>query len=151
MKTVIALAILITVAALPTLGQSNQNHRVEEEIRRLNAEEVEALLHNDTKTLERLWSDDFVVTNPFNKFVNKQQVLGMIASGNLAISSLDRQIEYVHVYQDTVIVAGSETATWGGKMPNAGQTSHLRITSIWMKQGGRWQQVVRHANIIVPQ
>ena len=151
MKKVIALAILITIAALLTLGQTNQNARIEEEIRRLNAEEVEALMHNDTKTLGRLWSDDFVVTNPFNKFVNKQQVLGMIASGNLAISSFERQIEYVHVYGDTVIVAGSETATWAGKMPNAGQTSHLRITSIWMKQSGRWQQVARHANIIVPQ
>ena len=151
MKKAIALATLITMAALLASGQANQNRRTEEEIRRLNAQEVEALLHNDVKTLGRLWSDDFVVTNPFNKFVSKQQVLGMIASRNLAISSLDRQIEYVHVYQDTVIVAGSETATWGGKMPNAGQTSHLRITSIWMKQGGRWQQVARHANIIVPQ
>jgi ketosteroid isomerase-like protein len=151
MKKAIVVATLVTMAALLASGQTNQNRRTEEEIRRLNAQEVEALLHNDVKTLGRLWSDDFVVTNPFNKFVNKQQVLGMIASGNLAISSLDRQIEYVHVYQDTVIVAGSETATWGGKMPNAGQTSHLRITSIWMKQGGRWQQVARHANIIVPQ
>jgi len=73
----------------------------------------------------------------------------MIESGNLAVSSLDRQIEYVHVYRDTVIVAGSETAVWAGRMPIAGQTSHLRITSIWMKQGGRWQEVARHANIMV--
>ena len=65
----------------------------------------------------------------------------MIESGNLAVSSLDRQIEYVHVYRDTVIVAGSETAVWAGRMQIAGQTSHLRITSIWMKQGGHWQQV----------
>ena len=108
-------------------------------------------LHNDVKTLARIWSDDFVVTNPFNKFVNREQVLGMITSGNLATGSFDRQIEYVHVYGDTVIVAGSETATWAGKMPIAGQTSHLRITSIWMKQGGRWQQVARHANIIPQQ
>ena len=151
MKKAIVVATLITMAALLASGQANQNRRTEEEIRRLNAQEVEAFLHNDVKTLGRLWSDDFVVTNPFNKFVNKQQVLGMIASGNLAIRSLDRQIEYVHVYQDTVIVAGSETAAWGGKMPNAGQASHLRITSIWMKQDGRWQQVARHANIIGPQ
>jgi ketosteroid isomerase-like protein len=149
MKKAIVLATLITMAALLASGQANQNRRIEEEIRQLNAQEVEALLHNDVKTLGRLWSDDFVVTNPFNKFVNKQQVLGMIESGNLAIASLDRQIEYVHIYQDTVIVAGSETATWAGKMLIAGQTSHLRITSIWMKQGGRWQQVARHANIIV--
>jgi hypothetical protein len=32
-------------------------------------------------------------------------------------------------------------------MPNAGKTSHLRYTAIWMKQGGRWQEIARHANI----
>ena len=123
----------------------------EQEVRRLNAAEVEAFVHNDPKTMAQLWSDDFVVTNPLNKFVNKQQVLGMVESGFLAIPSFDRQIEYVRVYGDTVIVAGNETVLWGGKMPNAGKTEHLRFTAIWMKQHGRWQQVARHANIVPQQ
>ena len=127
---------------------SSNSNPAEEEIRRLNVEEHEAFLHKDLKTLARLWSDDFVVTNPFNKFVNKQQVLGMVESGFLAITSYDRQIEYLRFYGDTAIVAGSETVVWGGKMPNAGKTEHLRFTGIWMKQGGRWQQVARHANIV---
>jgi len=98
-----------------------------------------------------LWSDDFVVTNPLNKFVTKQQVLGMVESGFLVITSYDRQIEYLHVYGETVIVAGSETVVWGGRMPNFGKTEHLRFTGIWMKQGGRWQQVARHANVVPQQ
>ena len=96
-------------------------------------------------------SDDFVVTNPLNKFVNKQQVLGMVESGFLVITSYDRQIEYVRSYGEMVIVAGSETVVWGGKMPNAGKTEHLRFTGIWMKQNGRWQEVARHANIVPQQ
>jgi hypothetical protein len=98
--------------------------------------------------MARLWSDDLVVTNPLNKFVNKQQVLGMMESGFLVITSYDRQIEYLRFYGDTAIAAGSETVVWGGKMPNAGKTEHLRFTAIWMKQGGRWQEVARHANIV---
>ena len=101
--------------------------------------------------MARLWSDDFVVTNPLNKFVNKQQVLGMVESGFLVITAYDRQIEYLRFYGDTAIVAGSETVVWGGKMPNAGKTEHLRFTGIWMKQGGRWQEVARHANIVPEQ
>ena len=123
----------------------------EEEIRRLNAEEPEAFLHKDPKTLARLWSDDFVVTNPLNKFVNKPQVLGMVKSGFLVITSFVGNIEYVRVYGDTVIVAGSETAMWGGRMPHAGKTEHLRFTAVWMKQRGRWQEVARHANIVPQQ
>lgn len=135
-------------SAQVTGAPTSANNRAEEEVRRLNAEEVDAFLHKDPKTMARLWSDDFVVTNPLNKFVNKQQVLGMVESGFLVITSYDRQIEYLRFYGDMAIVAGNETVMWGGKMPNAGKTEHLRFTGIWMKQGGRWQEIVRHANIV---
>ncbi|HKW64561.1 MAG TPA: nuclear transport factor 2 family protein [Candidatus Acidoferrum sp.] len=120
----------------------------EQEVRRLNTEEVQAFVKNDPDEMARVWSDDMVVTNPLNKFVTKQQVLGMVKSGFLVITVYDRRIEYVRVYGDTVIVAGSETVTWGGKMPNAGKSENLRFTAIWMKQQGRWQEVARHANIV---
>ena len=129
-------------------GVSSDDRQSENEIRRLNNEEVQAFLHNDSKTMARLWSDDFVVTNPLNRFVTKQQVLGMVKSGFLAIPSYDRQIEYVRVYRDVVIVAGSETVLWGGKMPNVGKTEHLRFTAVWMRRAGVWQEVARHANIV---
>lgn len=120
----------------------------EAEVRRLSDEEVQAFLHKDPEALARLWSDDFVVTNPLNQFVTKQQVLGMVKSGVLVITSFERQIDYIKVYGDTVVLAGRETVVWGGKMPNAGRTERLRITAIWMRQQGRWQQVARHANIV---
>ena len=159
MKAFIAYAMLlaslsvgVAFAQVQMTSQPNSKaNPAEEEIRRLNVEEPEAFLHKDPKTLARLWSDDFVVTNPLNKFVNKQQVLGMVESGFLAITSYDRQIEYLRFYGDTAIVAGSETVVWRGKMPNAGKTEHLRFTGIWVKQGGRWQEVARHANIVPEQ
>jgi hypothetical protein len=33
------------------------------------------------------------------------------------IASYDRQVEHLRVYDDTMIVAGSETVVWGGRMP----------------------------------
>jgi ketosteroid isomerase-like protein len=157
MKTFFAYAALfVSLAGVTALFASTQQtdqaagkgNRTDEEIRRLNTEEVEAFLHKDPKTMARLWSDDFAVTNPLNKFVTKQQVLGMVESGFLVITSYDRQIEYLRVGGDAVIVAGSETVVWGGKMPNAGKTENLRFTGICMNQNGRWQQVARHANIV---
>ena len=131
-----------------TATVTDESNSSEDQIRRLNSEEVQAFVHNDPKEMARLWSDDFVVTNPLNKFVTKRQVLGMVTSGFLVITSYDRQIEYVRFYGDTVIVAGNETVVWGGKMPNAGKTEHLRFTGVWMKQQGRWQEVARHANVV---
>jgi ketosteroid isomerase-like protein len=153
-RTITALILIAFLAsaalAQETAPQSKKNQVIEKEIRRLNVEEHDAFMRSDSKALANIWSDDFVVTNPFNQFVTKQQVLKLVESGTLAFKSYERDIEYLKNYGDTVIVAGSETCVWGGKIPIAGQTSHLRFTSVWMKQGGRWQEVARHANIIPP-
>lgn len=151
---ILAASIALAMLSLTSRGVSVANtssDSVEEGIRRLNAEEVDAFLKNDRAAMARLWSDDFVVTNPLNKLVTKQQVLGMVDSGFLVITSLDRQIEYLRVYGDFVVVAGREVVVWGGRMPNAGKSENLRFTAVWMKQGGRWQQIARHANIVPPQ
>jgi hypothetical protein len=151
---VVMIISLGNVGTIIVCAQSNDGTNkdgAEQDVRKLNAEEVAAFLNNDPKVMARVWSDDFVVTNPLNKFVNKQQVLGMVQSGFLVITSYDRQIEYVRVYDNVVIVAGSETVVWGGKMPNAGKTEHLRFTGIWMRQQGRFQEIARHANVIPQQ
>jgi uncharacterized protein (TIGR02246 family) len=156
MKNPVTLALLLILTSALDFVQAaatatQEDKHVEEEIRRLNGEEVDAFLHKDPQAMARVWSDDFVVTNPLNKFVTKQQVLGMMESGFLVITSLDREIEYLRVYGDIVIVAGRETVVWGGKMPNAGKTEHLRFTAVWMKQAGKWQEIARHANIVPSQ
>jgi ketosteroid isomerase-like protein len=140
-----------TVIAQPPSTKSKNAQAIEKQIRQLNTEEHDAFMKNDADALAKIWSDDFVVTNPFNQFVSKQQVLGLVKNGVLAFKSYERNIEYVKNYGDTVIVAGSETCVWGGKIPIAGQESKLRFTQVWRQQGGKWQEVARHANIIPPQ
>lgn len=146
-----ALAMMaISVLALVGVQTSmpSKDAAAEQQVRQASDQEVQAFIHNDPDAMAKLWSDDMVVTNPLNKFVKKQDVLGMMRSGFLVITKYDRQIEYARVYGDTVILAGSETALWGGGMPNAGKAEQLRFTAVWMKQNGRWQEVARHANIV---
>lgn len=94
-------ASLVAVA----LGPSADSH-AEQQVRQASDEEVQAFLRNDAKTMARLWSDDFLVTNPLNQFVTKQQVLAMLQSGFLVITSYERRIEYAYIYGDIVILAG---------------------------------------------
>jgi uncharacterized protein (TIGR02246 family) len=138
----------VSLFAPAQISPASGDRQAEQAVRQASDQEVQAFLHKDPKTMAQLWSDDLVVTNPLNKFVTKEQVLGMVQSGFLVITSYDRGIEYARVYGDTVILAGRETVVWGGKMPNAGKTEQLRFTAIWMKQQDRWQEVARHANIV---
>jgi Domain of unknown function (DUF4440) len=136
-------------AALPAAASANDSS-AEQAVRDRSAQEVQAFLQRDQAKLAALWAEDFVVTNPLNKLADKRQVLGMIDSGMLVITSFTRQVELARVYGDLVILAGTEDCVWGGKMPLAGKPSHLRFTALWMKRGGKWQEVVRHANIVPP-
>ena len=72
----------------------------------------------------------------------------MMESGFLVITAFERDIEYLRVCGDIVIVAGGERVTWGGKMPHAGTSDYLRITASSKNGDGRWQEVARHANIV---
>jgi ketosteroid isomerase-like protein len=156
MKASLACILLLVAAgSIPLLpaqeaaAPTQQNASAEEAVRKANAEEIQAFLQNDPKKMARLWSDEFVVTNPLNKFVNKSQVLGMVQSGFLAFTAYDRHIDYVRIDGDFAIVAGLETVTWAGNMPNAGKTQQLRFTAVWKKQQqGQWQEIARHANIV---
>jgi ketosteroid isomerase-like protein len=149
MKTAAVLLLLIAIAPLPARA-ADQSSGLEAQIRKLNAEEVQALLKNDVKALDRLWSDDFVVTNPFNAFLTKRQVLAQVGADAISFSSYERQVDYVRRQGDVVIVAGGETVGWAGRMPIAGTTSKLRFTSVWRMQGARWKEVARHASTILP-
>jgi hypothetical protein len=68
MKKPVTLAALL-VLTLPVdfvqtaATAAQEDKHVEEEIRRLNTEEVDVFLHKDPQAMARLWSDDFVVTN----------------------------------------------------------------------------------------
>jgi hypothetical protein len=107
--------LLTGVTAVCVSGRTDTG--VEQEIRRLSNEEVRAFLQNNRKAIARLWSDNFVVTNPLNKFVTKQHVLSMVQSGFLVITSYDRRIQYARVYGSTVILAGSETVVCAEECP----------------------------------
>ena len=140
-----ASSILLSVAATPVARTDGTPEAV---IRRLNDDEVQAFLRRDRATLARLWSPEMVVTNPLNRLVTRDDVLGMIDSGFLVITSYNRRLEYLRSYGSIVVVAGSETVTWGGRMPLAGRAQQLRFTAVWSLQDGHWREIVRHANVV---
>jgi hypothetical protein len=104
------------------------------------------LLRNDPAGMEKNWSKDYVVNNPFNKIVDART--GPIRRGQLTYSSFARNIERVLVHGNTVIVMGGETVVPSGGSPDAGKTIHRRFTDAWMNEDGGWLLTARHASVI---
>ena len=74
-RTPILAAFLVAPTLLSLGGASSARLAVmptaEADLRALNANEVSDFMSADTKALDRLWADSFVVTNPLNQFVSK--------------------------------------------------------------------------------
>lgn len=125
-------------------------------VRSLDDQERTAALKRDVPTLERLWSDHFVVNAPNNQVVTgKRAVLdAFVRSGIINFSSFERQIEFMRVDGDVATIMGLETLVPLADAPSAGlragQPTQRRFTNIWKREGDAWRLFIRHANVIPP-
>ena len=129
-----------------TYGQKS----VEKEIRKLEAQEKQAVLKGDTTTLYKLWSPNYVVNAPMNAVATIKEIKGFLREGQIDYTSFDRIIEKITLTGDIAIVMGKEITTPEKNTENAGKTVTRRYTNIWMKTKGVWLLTARQAtNILV--
>ena len=125
--------------------------KTEAEIRKLEQIVVTAILQADTNTLRQVWAPEFLVNNPRNDVsINRDAVLRIQQAGMIDYSRFERVIEHMQFQQHLVITMGHELFVSRNDMPGAkaGQVYKRRFTNIWMKKGGKWRQIARHASII---
>jgi len=147
MKSIVFFAAIIIFAVSFVSGQNTkQNHKLEQEIRKLEQGQVDALMRNDLAAMKANWAKDYVVNNPFNEAVDASK--GPIQAGTLTYSSFVREVERVLIRGNTVIVMGRETVVPKGTSPDAGKTINRRFTDVWMKQNGKWLMTARQASAV---
>ena len=145
MRLIVVTALLVVFIPSLVLAQSaKQKAVIEKEIRRLDLVHADAILRGDLAELDKIWTEDFVVNNPFNGIDRADR----IRTGAVTYSSFIRQPESIVVHGNTVIVMGGETAVPKGTSPDAGKTIRRRYTNIWMKRQGKWRLVARQASVI---
>ncbi len=138
-------ATLTIVFFTDSLGQSSKEIiAIEQEVKRLDLEHADAVLRGDQSAMNKYWTEDFIVTNPFNEIDQADR----IKKGIVTYSSFIRQSEAIRVHGNTVIVMGKETVVPKGNSPDAGKTINRRYTNIWMLRDGKWRLIARHANVI---
>jgi hypothetical protein len=147
MQFVKQLILVITIIAAATVtGAQTPNPSVENLIRQHEGKQVLYLLSGNLTAMEKDWSPDYTVNNPFYKIVNARR--GPVRSGQLTYSRFERRIENIRVQNRTAVVMGAETVVPDGRSPDAGKVINRRFTNVWMKKRGRWQMFARHASPI---
>ena len=143
----LAVVFAVFVPGSASAQSVKQKVKIEQEIRRLDLAHADAILRGDLAALDKLWTEDFKVNNPFNQIDRADR----IRTGAVTYSSFIRDPETVLIHGDTVIVMGREIVVPKGNSPDAGKTINRRYTNIWMKRGGKWRLIARHASVICAQ
>ena len=120
-------------------------------IRQLDALEAVSFLKNDTATLaNKLWSKDFVVTNPFNNIVTVKDIFALMRTQKITQIPYTRTIEKITIANNIAFVMGVE-------IPNVSKAaagvpknvmSPRRFTNVWVKTVEGWRLAGRQATNI---
>jgi len=103
-------AFFITVLVLPVVATSlAQKESVEETIRKLDNERIQAQIHADAVALDRIYADDFIGVGPSGTVRTKPQVISDFTSGALKFQSITTDEVKVRVYENTAVETGLST------------------------------------------
>lgn len=123
-------------------GTAQTTKATEAELRKADSLHAAAVLSGDVAEMDRYWTEDFIVNNPFNEIDRANRV----RNATMTYQSFQRICEAVQVHGNTAILMGREIVVPKGTSPGAGKTITRRYTNIWMLREGRWRLVARHAS-----
>ena len=154
MKQILAIAVAIFLAAAIARGQEqggskDQSKAVEQAIRKLDNERIQAQIHADAAALDRIYADDFIGVGPSGTVRTKPQVIADFTSGNLKFQSITTDDVQVRVYGDAAVETG--LSTMDGQDKGKTVPRDTRFTRVWIKQQGRWRLVANHYSSRNPQ
>jgi uncharacterized protein (TIGR02246 family) len=126
---------------------TNGRTSVEDAIRKLDNERIQAQIHADAPALDRIYAPDFIGIGPSGTVRTKPQVLLDFTSGNLKFQSITTDEVQVRVYGNTVVETGLSTMTGQDKGKTVPRDN--RFTRVWVKQQGHWRLVANHYSLLI--
>ena len=154
MRRTLVIAVVILAAMSIALAQRqsakrDQRRNVEQAIRRLDKERIQAQVHADAEALDRIYADDFIGVGPSGTVRTKPQVIADFTSHDLKFQSITTEEVQVRVYGNTAVETGRSTMTGQDKGKDVPRDT--RFTRVWIKQRGRWKLVANHYSIRIMQ
>ena len=128
-------------------ARGNSTRSVEQIIRRLDHERIQAQIGADAVALNRIYADDFIGIGPSGTVRTKPQVIADFTSGELKFQSITTDDVQLRVYGNTVVETGRSTMI--GQDKGKAVPRDNRFTRVWIKQGARWRLVANHYSPLI--
>ena len=138
--TVVALAAVVALLALPALAQGGKEHgNIEQQIASLDDQFSQAFGKADVAFMEKYLADNYTGIHSDGKLSTKAQEIEHVKSSNLKWDYVKVRDRQIHSYGNMVVLVqlASSKGTLAGK-PYSGE---YNTTHVWVKRNGNWQIV----------
>jgi len=154
MKNKVVIAVVMLAATSIAPGQKHTAKRdqrtdIEQAIKRLDDERIQAQVHADATALDRIYADDFIGVGPSGTVRTKPQVIADFTSRELKFQSITTDEVQVRIYGNTAVETGLSTMTGQDKGKDVPRDT--RFTRVWVNQRGRWRLVANHYSVRITQ
>jgi len=138
----LVLVALLQLPARTPLGRGappSKGENVEDQIKMLEAQLVQAVQKGDTSFFEKYYARDCYIIHGDGKLTTKAEEIEDFKSGALKYESYDVRDQKIRIYGSTAVVnhLASAKGTINGK-PFSGD---FHITRVWVKQKDNWKVV----------
>ena len=142
---VLAFALTSIVMAQEQSAAGTHRSNIEQVIRQLDGERIQAQIGADAAALDRIYADDFIGVGPSGTVRTKKQVILDFTSGTLKFQSITTDEVQVRVYENTAVETG--LSTMDGQDKGKPVPRNTRFTRVWVKQQGFWRLVANHYSV----
>jgi ketosteroid isomerase-like protein len=154
MRRTIVMAVLVLTTGSIALGQGprargDRRKSIEQVIRQLDHERIQAQIESDAAALERIYAADFIGVGPSGAVRTKPQVISDFTSGELKFQSITTDEVHVRIYGNTAVETGR--STMNGQDRGKAVPRDNRFTRVWVKQQGHWRLVLNHYSPLIMQ
>ena len=145
----VAMSATPSSAAIPEAAKQTADERA---VLAADAKQRLAVASVDVKTIGEISHPHLRVNAPSNRILARDDLMRMVASGEIRNEIFERTPEDVVITGDVGVVMGHEVVFPGAASEQARMYGRKalsrRYTNVYIRSGGTWRHLARHANVI---
>jgi hypothetical protein len=145
--------VLATVATTPSASKPINREGSRAALAKLDLQQKDMVAKADVDGLTTLSASGLTINAPTGRVLTREQFLAMMRNGQIGAENFERTVESVTVSGDVGVVMGSEVFTPTAQS-ELGRTYGAvpltrRYTNVYVRVGGAWRWLARHANVVL--
>ena len=147
MKRLFTILAVLAVALVAPALMLAQASNAEQQVLDIQKQHLKALVKADVATLEKILPDDTIIIGSTGQVTGKADVINGIRSGKVRFDAEDITDSKVRVFGNVALLNATEHIV--GQYLGNDISGQYRVTYVFVKRDGTWQQVQRHTTKIM--